>query len=87
MSDIKVNKGVAYISQANIEDQRLDADLCGIVTGAFAQINATNLFAQFTSAFTIWFESIKNDLSGDIAGNLLLLINKNKTEISTKIFE
>ena len=83
LADISISKGAICIYQNNITDQRINADLCGIVTGAFEQINATNLFAQFTSAFNNWFSGVQLTLSGDIAGNLLALINTNTASIVT----
>lgn len=80
IADIRVNAGVAAITQANITDQRFNLSLCGIVTGVVDQIDTTGLFAQYNSAFNEWFETIQGVLDGDIAGNLANLIANNKAE-------
>ena len=54
---------------------RHNSNRCGIVAGTISQIDATNLFAQFTAEFNTWFQTIKDQLSGDIAANLQLQIN------------
>ena len=63
LAQIAVNAGVTSITQADITDERPDDDLCGWVTGLIDQIDSTNLFAQFTSAFNQWFATVKETLS------------------------
>lgn len=81
LADIKINKGAIAITQANITDLRQDSNYCGIVHGIVDQVDVTTLFNQYENAlelkeqgfeteFTTWFESIKGQLSGDIATNL-----------------
>lgn len=38
--------------------------------------------ADFTNQFNTWFDTVKNTLSGDTAGNLLNLINENTSSIT-----
>lgn len=59
LAQIAVNAGVSSITQADITDERPDADVCGYVAGLIDQIDASNLFAQFESAFEQWFDVIK----------------------------
>ena len=75
LADVRINKGVTSITQSNITDRRSNTSLCGYVKGVIDQIDTTNLFAQFDTAFNEWFDNAKNQLSGDVAGNLLTLIN------------
>lgn len=70
LATINVVKGATRILQADVTDTRMDSALCGIVTGMIEQIDVTNLFAQYDSAFNLWFETVQGNLSGDVAGNL-----------------
>lgn len=62
LAQIAVAPGVAEITQAAITDERADTAVCGYVTGLIDQIDTTNLFAQFNSAFTTWFDEIKDEV-------------------------
>lgn len=75
IADILINNGVTSITQANITDLRQNNTYCGLVAGVVQQIDTTNLFTQFESAFNVWFEAIKGQLSTDVAGNLQNQIN------------
>lgn len=59
LAQIAVNAGATAITQAEITDERPDADVCGYVAGLIDQIDASNLFAQFQSAFDQWFETVQ----------------------------
>ena len=59
LAQIAVNAGATAITQAEITDERNDADVCGYVAGLIDQIDASNLFAQFQSAFDQWFETVQ----------------------------
>lgn len=75
LANIYIGFGVGKITQANITDTRQDNSRCGIVKGLVEQINTTDLFAQYTTAFNEWFNSVKNQLGSDVAGNLQNQIN------------
>ncbi len=47
------------ITQGLIADERPDTSVCGWVTGLIQQIDTTNLFAQYDSAFWSWFNGVK----------------------------
>ncbi|GEM_PF-1317251 len=90
IADIKVNKGVIKITQADITDLRLSKELCGIVHGTVDQVDVTTLFNQYSNAlelkeqgfeeeFTTWFNNIKGQLSGDVATNLAVQIEDLRT--------
>ncbi|HDK7218137.1 TPA: hypothetical protein PTV45_003608 [Clostridium botulinum] len=92
LADIYVRAGVISIIQSNITDLRLDSTYCGIVHGTVDQIDVTTLFNQYTTKFKLkeeefetefkeWIEQLKDVLEGDVAGNLLNLINTNKDNI------
>lgn len=94
LADIYVRAGVISIIQSNITDLRLNKELCGIVHGVIDQVDVTTLFNQYTEKFKLkeeefetefkeWITQLKDILEGDVAGNLLNLINKNKDSIYT----
>ncbi|GEM_PF-1832011 len=103
IADIYVGKGTASISQANITDLRQDNNFCGIVHGVVDQVDVTTLFNQYDAAlsqkeasfedeFQTWFNSIKGQLSGDVAANLTNQLavlqsdfNAHKTESTQQI--
>lgn len=62
LAKISIHAGVTDITQSMITDERADTELCGWVTGLIDQIDTTNLFAQFTSAFNTWFSEIKDEV-------------------------
>ena len=51
LADIRVNPGVTMITQSNITDLRLDAALCGVVTGLIKQPDLTEIFNQYQAKF------------------------------------
>ena len=62
LAQIAVAANATSITQAEITDERADTSVCGYITGLIDQIDTTNLFAQFTSAFYTWFEGIKDEV-------------------------
>ena len=71
---VTVGVGATSITQANIEN-RIGTDPCPFVTGVLDTIDASTLIAQWEAQFNEWFESLGETLSGDVAGNLLNMIN------------
>lgn len=63
LAQINVSGGATAITQADITDERANTNVCGWVTGLIEQIDTTNLFAQYDSAFNSWFSQIKQTLS------------------------
>lgn len=70
---IYVGAGVTSISQANIEDMRASSS-CGWVTGLIEQVDTSQLFLQFQTAyenyytqmteeFTDWFDTLSSQLN------------------------
>lgn len=70
---IYVGAGAVTITQANIEDMR-PSNLCGWVTGIIDQVDTSQLFLQWqtayenyystmTAAFNTWFESLVDELN------------------------
>ena len=83
IADIKINKGVTKIVQADITDLRQNNNYCGLVAGVLKQIDTTDLFKQFQSTFDIWFEHVKGQLSTDAAGNLQNQIDVMKPHVDS----
>lgn len=54
IADIWVGKGVTAILQANITDQRLNSNLCGIVVGTVEEIDTSTFSAQLQSWFATY---------------------------------
>lgn len=75
LGSIKLGVGVSTITDAMITDRRPYSNYCGFVEGVVKQIEMDELFKQFETEFSQWFETVKGQLSGDIAGNLQGQIN------------
>lgn len=60
---VYVNKGVTSISQIAITDTRPNNTLCGFVTGLINQLDTTELFIQYQTAFDEWFDTVKDTLA------------------------
>lgn len=78
---ITVPVGATSITQANIENC-IGTDPCPFVTGVLDTIDATTLISQWEAQFNEWFESLGETLSGDVAGNLLNMIQQNSAAIN-----
>lgn len=79
LCDIAVGKGVSAIGDVDITDKRMDNTVCGVVSGVVDQIDTTNLFNQYDTAFDTWFEAMKGQLTTDAAGNLQTELNTETT--------
>lgn len=80
LARVHVSATVTNITPANITDTRHDATVCGIVTGVVDQIDATDLFAQYGAVFDEFMAELGDVLTGDVAGNLLTLIDNHKAD-------
>lgn len=81
---VTVGVGVTSITQANIENC-IGTDPCPFVTGVLDTIDATTLIAQWEAQFNDWFESLEDTLSGDVAGNLLLMIQELEARVDRHV--
>lgn len=68
LAQISVAAGTTEITAAQITDTR-ETELCGIAS-SIAQLDSADFYAQQTAVFDAWFNSIKNTLEGDVAGQL-----------------
>lgn len=70
---VSITVGLSQITNANIEN-RIGLEDCPFVTGILQGINIDTLVQEWAAQFDEWFKSLEDTLSGDVAGNLLLLI-------------
>lgn len=82
LAKINVPHGKTEITQADITDTRFDTNYCGAVVQLITGFNAAPLLMQLESQFNAWFDTVKNQLTEDAAGNLQLQINNLKNSIS-----
>lgn len=83
----KVTPGLTSMVQGNIEN-RVGMSDCPFIAGAVGTADLTQVFAQWEYDFDTWFDGVVDTLSGDVAGNLLALIQQNQAdiaEINTKL--
>ena len=90
LAQITVAAGAGNITQSAIRDMRTDPNRCGIVTGLIDQFDVSGFFTAAQASFNEWFEGVRGQLGGDVAGNLLNLIQglqESKLDISSKATE
>lgn len=95
LAQVRIRKNTSSIVVSDIKDERADENLCGIVqslitvpTSVFQQqfeIWKINFVNTKTEEFENWMQTLEGILSGDVAGNLLTLINENKSYIQALI--
>lgn len=73
LAQIEVEPSVASILGDKITDKRTDQTVCGIVRGLEADsIDTETLFAQYDAIFNEWFDTVKDQVTGDLAIRLQL---------------
>lgn len=55
------------ISASNITDTRMNESVCGFVTQLLQVQTTEDLFAQYNSIFNDWFDTVKDQVTGDLA--------------------
>lgn len=86
LANILVGVGASAISQSEVTDTRLLNSRCGLAA-SIGKIDTETLFTQLTTDFNTWFDSIKGQLSEDVAGNLQLQINAINDELDATLVE
>lgn len=76
----KVTPGLTKMVQSNIEN-RVGFSDCPFIVGAVGSANLDQVFSQWEYDFDTWFDGVVDTLSGDVAGNLLALIQQNQADI------
>lgn len=84
LSYIKINPGVTSLTAADIEIM-VGQDPCPYVTGILRTTDITELFNNWESQFTIWFDNLKAQLTDNVVTNLQNQIDNclKKTDIAT----
>lgn len=91
LANVLIPANSSVISNVNITDTRLDTNRCGIIS-SISKFDTETIYQQIQAdmagfkeeeqqEFIYWFDNIKATLSGDVAGQLQLQINDNKTNI------
>ena len=72
LAEYVVPVGAVEISAANITDTRMNESVCGFVKGLMEVETTEDLFAQYEAIFDEWFDSVKGQVTGDLAIRLQL---------------
>ena len=81
LAEILVPAGATYIPQSNITDTRMNESVCGLVTHILEVQTTADLFAQYEAIFYEWFDSVKNQATGDLA----IKLQTEFTELNEKV--
>lgn len=94
LAEIVVPAGATSISESNIVDTRTNENVCGLVTQLLNVQTTADLFAQYNSIFSEWFNSIKDQVDDDMAvkiqqeiGNLENLNTLSRSDLVSAINE
>ena len=63
LCQILISPNATSINQSNITDERPNNTLCGFTHQLFDQVETTDLFAQYDTAFNDWFTDVKETLT------------------------
>lgn len=72
LANVIVTPNAVSISAANITDTRVDESVCGLVKGLIEVETTADLFAQYQAIFEEWFDTVKDQVTGDLAIRLQL---------------
>lgn len=64
---IYVGAGVTSLSQANIEDTRANTNICGWVTGIIEQVDTSQLFLQWQTAYQEFYSQMQSWMASEQA--------------------
>lgn len=67
IAQIITTPGFTTVNNANISDMRTDENVCGFVKGLLEVVSTNDLFNQFQGIFEEWFDTVKNQVTGDLA--------------------
>lgn len=81
LADISVPAGATYVPQSNITDTRTNEAVCGLVTHILEVQTTADLFAQYEAIFNDWFDSVKDQVTGDLA----IKLQTEFTELNEKV--
>ena len=81
LAEILVPAGATYVPQSNITDTRMNESVCGLVTHILEVQTTADLFAQYEAIFNEWFDSVKDQVTGDLA----IRLQTEFTELNRKV--
>lgn len=81
LAEILVPAGATYVPQSNITDTRMNESVCGLVTHILEVQTTEDLFAQYEAIFNEWFDSVKDQVTGDLA----IRLQTEFTELNEKV--
>lgn len=67
LAQITIPPFAVTISAANITDTRMNENVCGFVKGLMEVVSTADLFAQYNTMFSEWFDTVKDQVTGDLA--------------------
>ena len=67
IAQIITTPGFTTVTSVNISDMRPDENVCGFVKGLIEVVSTNDLFNQFQGIFEEWFDTVKNQVTGDLA--------------------
>lgn len=70
IAEVTVPVEAVTISAANITDTRSNENVCGFVKGLVDVVNTNDLFTQFETIFNNWFDTVKDQVTGDLGAKL-----------------
>lgn len=76
LADVLVKAGAIKLTQDRVTDQRLNSEVCGVVTCTIDQVDTTTIFEQYQSALDNYLNLVDNSINGTMAGYLENLIKQ-----------
>lgn len=81
LAEVTVPVGAVTISAANITDTRSNENVCGFVKGLVDVVDTNDLFSQFDTIFNNWFDTVKDQVTGDLGAKLQLEFSKLEADV------
>lgn len=79
---VYVGKGVTAITQAQIEDARVNTSICGFVTGLIKQVDTSQLFLQYQTAYAQFLNEL-NEWKAEQKRAFTTWMNQQKSSFDT----
>lgn len=67
IAQLIITPGFTTVHEMYITDTRPNEDVCGFVTGLLEVVETKDLFNQFQGIFDNWFDTVKDQVKGDLA--------------------
>ncbi len=82
LADVRIKKGATEITNADITDQRMNSELCGLVVPAIPiPLDLTDIYNQYQSSLNQYMQVVEEALDETLAGNLQNQINNKADKI------